>query len=432
MATDPFFWGARGRRISASEAEENRRTAEALRARLSKPKNMWDGLQNAINETASGVLDWQATEAEEAGRAEFAQSLADAQASGDPDAYMTLLANSEYATGPQSAVAQALLNRAWAAEDREVDWSRQDRLRTEDRDWDVRMRDEDWAHQAPLRDLQVEGAGIHNEAGRLELDRAKQGFTPLVSPEDRAQFGIDPGDTSVWYKGPDNKPYNEGGGKGAGITINTGDNSSKFSHKADELAADRMSTYVTGGNDATNFVGDLEALSSLAKSLETGKGAEVVASLGPFAEAVGIDIAGLGEAQAYEAIVARMAPAMRLPGAGASSDFDARQFLKSLPGLGKSPEGNKLISDTFRGIQDRKIMAADIAQKALRNEITWQEADAQIASLGDPFSAFKAWQERDKSGAVPKQPAESAITRTVGGKTYVLIDGAWYEQDEED
>lgn len=195
----------------------------------------------------------------------------------------------------------------------------------------------------------------------------------------------------------------------AGVTVNTGDNSGAFAKKADETAATRMSDYVTAGNDATNFVGDLQTLAAISQNLETGKGAEVLAALGPFAEMAGIDIEGLGEAQAYDAIISRMAPAMRIPGSGASSDFDARQFLKSLPALGKSPEGNKIVIDTFTGIQQRKIAAAEIAQQALTNQITWQEADKKIAALGDPYTAFNEYRKRAEAPkAEPGAPAAPA------------------------
>lgn len=194
----------------------------------------------------------------------------------------------------------------------------------------------------------------------------------------------------------------------AGVTVNTGDNSSAFGKKADETAAGRMSDYVTAGNDATNFVGDLQTLGAISQNLQTGKNAEVLAALGPYAEAVGIDMKGLDEAQAYEAVVARMAPAMRIPGSGASSDFDAKQFLSSLPSLGKTPEGNRIVMDTFQGIQERKIKASEYAQQALSNQITWQEADKKIAALGDPYTAFNEYRKRVEAPAAAGAPDPAA------------------------
>ena len=80
---------------------------------------------------------------------------------------------------------------------------------------------------------------------------------------------------------------------------------------------------------------------------------------------------------------------MRPAGAGATSDFDAKQFLSSLPNLGRTPEGNAIITATLQAVQENKIKAAEIANKAFSSEITWQEADRQIAALVNPYEAFK-------------------------------------------
>lgn len=177
------------------------------------------------------------------------------------------------------------------------------------------------------------------------------------------------------------------------VNVDAAGNSGAFGKKADELAAGRMNDIVSAGSDAQGFTGDLMALADLSKRVTTGKTAEFTAALGPYAEALGIDIKGLGDIQAYDAVIARMAPAMRIPGSGASSDFDAKQFLKSLPSLGNDPAGNAVIRDVFQGIQDRKIKAAEIATQALSGAISWQDADKQIRGLGDPYTAFKAFQK---------------------------------------
>ncbi len=172
-------------------------------------------------------------------------------------------------------------------------------------------------------------------------------------------------------------------------TINVGGNSSEFTKESDKAAAQRLGEIVQSGNSAPAMLSDLQALKDLAPHIGTGKGAQITAALGPYAQALGVDITGLGEAQAYDAIVARMAPMMRTPGAGASSDFDARQFLKSLPSLGNTPEGNALIIKTFENISAAKIRAGEIARAAQRGEISWQDAEAQIAKIADPFAEFK-------------------------------------------
>jgi hypothetical protein len=214
------------------------------------------------------------------------------------------------------------------------------------------------------------------------------------------QAGGDPftlGPGQVRY-GADGKPIAQGPAQSPENIFNIGENTSAFTKKADELAAGRMSEIVTAGQGAQSFMGDINALAEIGKTLQTGKRAEAMAMVGPFAEAIGIDIEGLGEAEAYEAIIARMAPAMRPPGSGASSDFDAKQFLRSLPALGNSPEGNAIIEQTFTALQQNRMAAMDIANRALSGEISWNEADKRIANLGDPFTAFNDYRAKTKGG----------------------------------
>jgi len=181
--------------------------------------------------------------------------------------------------------------------------------------------------------------------------------------------------------------------------VNVGGNNSKFIDEADKLAADRLGKIVEGGQGAASFLGDIQQLRDLGTLFNTGKEAEVKAMLGPWAEYVGIDIAGLGEMQAFDAIAARLAPQMRPAGSGAASDFDARQFLKSLPSLGNTPEGNAILTSTFAALQEHKLKAAEIAGRAFAaagdpNGITWQEAERLIRALPNPYEGFNQWRKK--------------------------------------
>ena len=209
---------------------------------------------------------------------------------------------------------------------------------------------------------------------------------------------------------PGTKEYQDfmiSGGKGPLVTVNNGNNSSKFSEESDKAAAARLGSIEEAGNAAPQMMGDLQQLSELGKQIGTGKGAQVMTAIGPYAQALGVDVKGLDEAQAFTAIVNRIAPQMRPAGAGATSDFDAKQFLSSLPSLGNQPGGNELISQTFQAVQQNKIAAAEIAAKAhLPQEeggITWQEAEKQIRSLPNPYEVFKANKDKLKATEVPKQ-----------------------------
>ena len=189
------------------------------------------------------------------------------------------------------------------------------------------------------------------------------------------------------------------------VQVNTGDNSSAFSKKADEKAAERYDAIVADGRSAQNFMRDLKTLSDLSSEIGTGKGAQVLAAIGPYAEALGVSVDGLGEAQAYQAIVDRLAPNMRPAGAGATSDFDAKQFLSSLPNLGRTPEGNALTIRTLSALQDNKTRAAEIANRVFVGELTWQQGDKMISELPDPYAEFKG-----SAGGGSKGPARAPQT----------------------
>ncbi|MGA0613426.1 hypothetical protein [Paracoccus sp. KR1-242] len=188
-------------------------------------------------------------------------------------------------------------------------------------------------------------------------------------------------------------------GEAPQTVIDMGGNSSAFTKKSDELAATRLGDVVTDGQNAGRLIGDLQALAGLAGQINTGKGAELMTRFGPYAEMAGISIDGLSEMQSYQAIVDRLAPAMRPPGSGGSSDFDAKQFLSSLPSLARTPEGNAIINETLQSVQRQKLAAADIAMQAQRGEITWQEADKKMAALGNPYETFNKMKDKISGGA---------------------------------
>lgn len=181
-----------------------------------------------------------------------------------------------------------------------------------------------------------------------------------------------------------------------------------FDTKAGQLQAERYDKIVQGGHEAKSMISDIETLRELGARIGTGKGAEVLAALGPYAESIGIKIDGLGEMQAFNAVVARMAPRMRVEGSGATSDFDARQYLSSLQALGKTPEGNEIISRTNEAIAQHKIAASEIAGRALNKEISRSEADKLLRALPDPMALWKQNKGKflsDKGAVTVKQPA---------------------------
>lgn len=204
----------------------------------------------------------------------------------------------------------------------------------------------------------------------------------------------------------------------------------KFGEKAAGLQAERFDKIAQGGNDAKSLISDIQSLRDIGSRITTGKTAEMTAALGPYAEALGIKIDGLDDLQAYKAITSRLAPQMRVPGSGATSDFEMRTFLEGLPGLGKTPGGNELISKTLEAMAQHKIAAAEIASKAINEEISRKEADRMLRELPDPLALWKKTRGEIKpAGAAPKSTSTATEGQTATnpqtGEKLVLKGGQW-------
>jgi len=202
------------------------------------------------------------------------------------------------------------------------------------------------------------------------------------------------------------------GGPSTNVTVDQrGEN--EFSKEAGKLTAQRYNGMIEDVPAAKQMLSDVQTLTTLGRQIGTGKEAQIKASLGPYAEALGVKIDKLGEIQAFEAIVNRMAPGLRVKGSGAQSDYELKNFLKSLPSLGTTPEGNEMASRVMQGLYENKLKAADIASAALNGEITRKEADQRIRDLPDPMKEYRDY--------VKNNPGASVRPNEEGGWT--VIDG---------
>jgi hypothetical protein len=173
---------------------------------------------------------------------------------------------------------------------------------------------------------------------------------------------------------------------------------SKFAEKNAEHQSKRFNELIDGGADAKGMISNVQALRDIGSRITTGKTAETTALLGPYAESLGIKIDGLDDIQAYKSIVSRIAPQMRVPGSGTSSDMDVKMFLESLPGLGKTPGGNEIISQTLDAFAQHKIAASEIASRAVSGEISARDAEKELRALPDPLTLWK------KARGKPNEP----------------------------
>jgi hypothetical protein len=134
--------------------------------------------------------------------------------------------------------------------------------------------------------------------------------------------------------------------------INTGDTPQAILARAD---VDTLKTM----NEAANQMFTTRELFSRARqaiqNAPEGQGAQLVPVFGQLARTFGIDVPGTTEAEVLQSITARLAPAQRIAGSGATSDRDINLFLQAVPRLGRTRDGNLQILDMGERVANRTI-----------------------------------------------------------------------------
>lgn len=213
-------------------------------------------------------------------------------------------------------------------------------------------------------------------------------------------------------------------GSGVSVTTNVDTKGAgKFAEVANTKQADRYSKMMESADEAVSLKGDIDTLADLGSKISTNRLGEAKLGIAQYAKAAGLDdvaerLTGgkLSEMEAYQAITEKLAPRMRVPGSGATSDYEMRGFKNSLPTLLKTPEGNAIAVDTFRSLYDHQMAVGEIAGQAIRGEISQKDADAQIRSLESPFARFKEHRKAGASGdAKAGDPAPAASAARDGG-----------------
>lgn len=120
---------------------------------------------------------------------------------------------------------------------------------------------------------------------------------------------------------------------------------------------------------------------------------------------------GANDLVAAQSIVAGLIPKQRVPGAGATSDYDAKMFAQSLPSVWNKPGANQIILDTIEAYSDYRIAAANIIADVAADPSIANKSGAirqAISQLPDPFIEWKRMRgalTRDTGGREDLQPS---------------------------
>ncbi len=117
---------------------------------------------------------------------------------------------------------------------------------------------------------------------------------------------------------------------------------------------------------AINVANDVRAIVDVLKPYQGGKIDEFKAAIGSYLPDT--SIAQLSTANDLAvAIRARVAPTLRVPGSGATSDFETKQFLAAIPSLMQYANGRELIAVYTEKLANRAAAAADLRTQMIEN-----------------------------------------------------------------
>lgn len=182
--------------------------------------------------------------------------------------------------------------------------------------------------------------------------------------------------------------------RGPLVSVNTGEaQSDPFGATLAEAEANMFADFIQIGQSAQRNLVQVDRLESLMTNVDGGMGTAIQSLAGSF----GINSEGLSDIQAADALISAMVPAQRPPGSGPMSDADLDLFKRSLPRLINAREGNAIIIQTLRGINEYDYQLGQIAQAAAAGQMNRAQAREAVNALHNPLARF-----RSEAGAAPR------------------------------
>jgi hypothetical protein len=142
--------------------------------------------------------------------------------------------------------------------------------------------------------------------------------------------------------------------------------------KLDEGTAKNWTAWDEAGHVSAGQMQDMQMLDELIK----------VAPQGPLSGRLAEMFPGVSSAaDAFNSIVKRVAPTMRAPGSGSTSDIEYDGFLRSLPALRNKPEANVAISEMMKAKAAINMERSDIISQYRQNQISRNDAEKRLSEL---------------------------------------------------
>lgn len=221
------------------------------------------------------------------------------------------------------------------------------------------------------------------ETGQAMTAGPSQTVSRVVTGEEAAALGLDPGAAYNVTEGPEGTKASAIGGGGTSVSVDLGGD--EFEKAVGKKNADFFGGIADGGATVPAKLAQVDELDYLLGNTEGGAATAVKAWLGNF----GVETEGLSDIQAAEALISRLVPEQRQAGSGPMSDADLALFKKSLPRLINTKEGNQQIARTMRGLLIYQQQQAEIANQVMAGGISPTEGRSALMALQNPLQVYR-------------------------------------------
>lgn len=201
-------------------------------------------------------------------------------------------------------------------------------------------------------------------------------------------------------------------GKKAGattVTVGGEPSDGALRKKLDEKTGELWSSYQETGATSAAMAQDMQVLDELIKVAPQGPVSGRLAEMFP-----GFSSAG----DAFQSVVKRVAPTLRAPGSGATSDIEYDGMLRSLPALRNRPEANAMIASIMKAKAALNVERSGVIDAYGRGEISAGEARSRIAEI-DKRSILTPEMKQAIEGLGETPDNQPPEPQTDGGKVVV-------------
>ena len=265
-----------------------------------------------------------------------------------------------------------------------------------------------------------ENAPDKREMTRLQTEKLRrevegEGARPMTAKE-RADYNVPEGQPAYMSRQGDPK-FGPAGTRITNANTFDGKGESKFNEALGTAQAKRWNGYIEEGDVAQGRIADIQTLRDASRRLGSqGSSANLKSTIGPYAESLGIKIEGLGDIQLYESITNRLAPTLRAPGSGSTSDIEFKGFMRAIGPLSNTPAAREMILDTFEAASRNDLARSEIASRLAEGQINRGQAEKEIRALPNPLEGFRKFREAnpDLVGQAIKETGQRQVLEKSG------------------